>query len=80
MNKAYKIKLYPNNKQKELIDKTIGCSRFIYNKMLNEKIEIYGQFKELKISKELLTFIQIPFVLGTSNPSSKIHFLFCFML
>ena len=54
MNKAYKIKLYPNNKQKELIDKTIGCSRFIYNKMLNEKIEIYGQFKELKISKEEL--------------------------
>jgi putative transposase len=38
MNKAYKIKLYPNIQQKELIDKTIGCSRFIFNQMLSERI------------------------------------------
>ncbi|MBD1221546.1 helix-turn-helix domain-containing protein, partial [Virgibacillus halodenitrificans] len=29
--KAYKFRLYPNKKQMELINKTIGCSRFVYN-------------------------------------------------
>ena len=31
MLKAYKYRLYPNKKQKELIDKTFGCCRFVYN-------------------------------------------------
>ena len=34
--KAYKFRLYPNNKQKELIHKTFGCTRFIYNYFLSE--------------------------------------------
>ncbi|NCD01338.1 transposase, partial [bacterium] len=50
-NKAFKIRLYPSNVQKELITKTIGCSRFIYNQMLNERVEVY---KELKEDKETL--------------------------
>ncbi len=37
INKAYKIRMYPNEYQKELINKTIGCTRFIYNYMLNKK-------------------------------------------
>lgn len=48
MNKAYKIKLYPNKKQAEQIDKTIGCSRFIFNQMLNERINVYTELKEDK--------------------------------
>ena len=31
MNKAYKFRLYPNQIQKELINKTFGCTRFVYN-------------------------------------------------
>ncbi|WP_010170316.1 IS200/IS605 family element RNA-guided endonuclease TnpB [Bacillus coahuilensis] len=31
VKKAYKFRLYPNQKQIELINKTIGCSRFVYN-------------------------------------------------
>ncbi|MBM7702965.1 helix-turn-helix domain-containing protein [Metabacillus iocasae] len=31
VKKAYKFRLYPNQKQMELIHKTIGCSRFVYN-------------------------------------------------
>ncbi|MDE6292285.1 MAG: helix-turn-helix domain-containing protein, partial [Bacilli bacterium] len=27
--KAYKFRMYPNLEQQELINKTIGCSRFI---------------------------------------------------
>ena len=35
MYKAFKFRLYPNNKQLELINKTFGCSRFVYNYYLN---------------------------------------------
>ena len=35
--KAFKFRLNPNNTQKVLINKTLGCTRFIYNQMLNEK-------------------------------------------
>lgn len=42
MNKAYKFRLYPNKEQQVLIQKTIGCVRFIYNKMLADKIEYYN--------------------------------------
>jgi putative transposase len=48
MNKTYKIKLYPNKEQKILIDKTIGCCRFLYNQMLNEKINVYELLKDNK--------------------------------
>ena len=34
MNRAVKIRIYPNKEQKVQIEKTIGCSRFIYNQML----------------------------------------------
>lgn len=34
INKAFKFRVYPNQDQQELIDKTIGCSRFIYNEFL----------------------------------------------
>ena len=36
MYRAFKFRLYPDNKQKELINKTFGCSRFIYNYYLNK--------------------------------------------
>jgi putative transposase len=35
--KAFKFRLEPNNQQKVLINKTLGCCRFIYNQMLSEK-------------------------------------------
>ena len=38
---GYKYRIYPNNKQKELFAKTFGCVRFVYNKMLDDKIEHY---------------------------------------
>lgn len=31
VKKAYKFRIYPNQKQIDLINKTIGCSRFVYN-------------------------------------------------
>ena len=41
MLKGYVLRLYPTDKQKELINKTIGCTRFIYNHFLDEKINDY---------------------------------------
>ena len=35
--KAYKFRLYPNLEQKILFEKTFGCSRFIWNKMLADR-------------------------------------------
>lgn len=44
-NKAYKFRIYPTPAQEQLLTKTFGCVRFVYNKMLAERKEIYEQFK-----------------------------------
>lgn len=46
MEKAYKYRIYPNKKQKEMLAKTFGCCRFVYNKYLAKRIERYEQKKE----------------------------------
>ena len=46
MNKAYKFRIYPNDEQKILFAKTFGCVRFIYNKMLEDKIKHYKETKQ----------------------------------
>lgn len=45
-NKAYKFRIYPNREQKTLFAKTFGCVRFIYNKMLDDKIKYYEKTKK----------------------------------
>ena len=42
-NKAYKYRIYPNNEQQILISKTFGCVRFIFYKMLEERIAYYKE-------------------------------------
>lgn len=44
MNKSFKIRIYPNKEQQILIDKTFGCTRFIYNFILNLKEKLYKNF------------------------------------
>lgn len=46
MNKAFKYRLYPTKEQQELFGKTFGCVRFIYNKMLSDKIKYYKETKQ----------------------------------
>lgn len=46
MNKAYKFRIYPNKEQEILLSKTFGCVRFIYNKMLEDKIKHYNETKK----------------------------------
>ena len=51
MLKTYKYRLYPNKEQQEYFMKCFGCVRFIYNRMLSDKIEYY------KIREEIILFI-----------------------
>lgn len=46
VNKAYKIRLYPNKSQLNMIEQSFGCSRFIYNSMLAERKSIYELHKD----------------------------------
>ena len=46
LNKAFKFRLYPNHIQTNLLAKTFGCCRFVYNKMLEDKIKHYEETKE----------------------------------
>ena len=39
--KGYVLRLYPTDNQKELINKTIGCTRFVYNHFLSDRINDY---------------------------------------
>lgn len=43
MLKAYKYRIYPNREQQQYLAKVFGCVRFIYNKMLADKIAHYEQ-------------------------------------
>ena len=45
MEKAYKYRIYPNKHQQELIQKTFGCCRFVYNQYLAKRIELYKNDK-----------------------------------
>lgn len=49
MNKSFKVRIYPNQEQKILIDKTFGCVRYVYNHMLKLKQKAYNIF-ELKLN------------------------------
>ena len=62
INKGYKFRLYPNKKQEELINKTFGCTRFIYNHFLAKRIDLYKNEQKLmnynQMSAELTTLKQ----------------------
>ena len=46
-HKAFVFRIEPNKEQRILMAKTFGCVRFVFNKMLEEKIEYYKDKKEM---------------------------------
>ena len=65
--KGYVFRMYPDEKQKYLINKTIGCTRFVYNHFLSEKIIDYKETKKSKTAydqmKELKNLqVEYPFL------------------
>lgn len=51
---AHKYRLYPNLQQKELLNKTFGCCRFVYNYMLKlyKDVNEYGDDLMFKLPEE----------------------------
>ena len=47
MNIAYRFRIYPTEEQKIFFGKTFGCCRFLYNQMLNDKIQEYEKTKKM---------------------------------
>ena len=43
VNKAYRYRIYPTTEQKMMFAKTFGCVRFIYNKMLSDRLDYYKE-------------------------------------
>ena len=55
MKKGLKVRLYPSKEQRVLIDKTLGCSRFVYNHVLGMKKELWEDYK-LSFNPNLKSF------------------------
>ena len=49
MLKAYKYRIYPTSEQRLYLAKTFGCTRFVYNQMLADRIKSYEENKDLDI-------------------------------
>ena len=70
MEYSYKFRMYPNAEQENLICRTFGCVRFVYNHFLSERIAQYRetrksptrfqQDKELTALKQKLEWLQEP--------------------
>lgn len=54
IHKSYKFRVYPDSNQKELIHKTFGCNRFIYNHYLEDKKSEYEKTKHSKTLYECI--------------------------
>ena len=54
MFKVYKYRIYPTKEQAELINKTIGCARFVYNTLLADAKKQYEETGKSKIKTPAL--------------------------
>ena len=55
MKKGLEVRLYPSKEQRILIDRTLGCSRFVYNHVLAIKKELWEDYK-LSFNPNLKSF------------------------
>ena len=46
MFKAFKYRLYPTAPQAEKISQNIGCARFVYNQLLDDRIKVWKETKQ----------------------------------
>jgi len=59
MINGYKYRIYPNKAQKVLLEKHIGCCRFVYNKLLHIKKVLYEKFRASISEFDLNTHITV---------------------
>ena len=55
MKKGLEVRLYPSKEQRVLIDRTLGCSRFVYKHVLGMKKELWEDYK-LSFNPNLKSF------------------------
>ena len=55
IQKGIKVRLYPTEEQMVLIDKTIGCCRFVYNQTLADCKQLYEQTQHFPSKNERIT-------------------------
>lgn len=60
IHKSLKIRLYPDQRQSILLNKTFGCCRLLYNERLSEHIEWYDQNKDLPKEKRSIFKGKLP--------------------
>ena len=68
MEYSYKSRIYPTRRQENLIQRTFGCCRFVFNHFLAQRMEMYKetgkaptrfqQDKELTVLKEELEWLK----------------------
>lgn len=66
MEKTFEYRIYPNNAQKVLLQKTFGCCRYVFNKVLAMRQEEYKQNKKTNGINHYIT--QIPTWKKTDSP------------
>ena len=54
LKKGYKFRLYPTAEQRDLLERTFGCCRYVYNRALAEAREEYQKYLTLKESSSLV--------------------------
>ena len=70
IHKSLKIRLYPTEDQKVLLNKTFGCCRFVYNKHKEEKDNFYNEnIKDKNLSKK-----EIKEIYKTFKPKTQKEF------
>lgn len=57
--KGYKVKIYPDDSQKELIDNCINANIFIYNWALEQENIQFGEWKDGKSDKRILSIYDL---------------------
>lgn len=57
MLRAYKYRIYPNQEQKVMLEKTFGCCRFVYNWALDYRSKIYKEEKHDTSAFDLMKII-----------------------
>ena len=62
MNIAYRFRIYPTEEQKIFLGKTFGCCRFLYNQMLNDKIQEYEKTKKMLKNTPAMYKKEYPFL------------------
>lgn len=52
VQKGIRVRLYPTEEQKILINKTLGCVRFVYNQTLDDCKQFYEQTQHFPSQNE----------------------------